>query len=379
MIQSIRELTQIDYKEVPWGRLMHFNGRAVDIPALLYILENDGKDHDKRMALITIANAIENKGGLTIASPIVLIYLIKNFELDTTNTSLYLRIFLKMAKALALQWELFMDSDLFKNKVFSKSYWQEDSPYLWPEFESEQIDQLLWGERSCIVTFDDPWFYTKLILLSYQKDIEKTFTQDLMDKGLIYEISTILNMIKDQVRHPFSLDFKWSTKDLILHSIDSTHLNDYWTNLTPSVAKYLSFDSMKDDRILKEFIRISNIEQQRGTCLVLVALDAVTNQFIGSCGIHDINKENAELGLWIKESAQGKGYGSQILEALIEICHKHTDSKSVIYCLEAENTPSIALCQKFDFKSRYDFIIEPTILKNKIRHMKYFSLDLHRN
>ncbi|MHC5355034.1 GNAT family N-acetyltransferase [Myroides sp. LJL115] len=375
MKQSIEELIKMHYRDVPWDQLMHFNGRANDTGALLHIVET-GNSHNKRMSLITLANAIENKGGLTITSPIVLIYLIKFFQQDPENISLYLRIFLKLAKAVGLQWEVFLDTDQFNNKDFGSWIWEDDSIYLWPEFENEQADQLLWAQTPTNLLFDDPWFYTKQILLEYQSNIESTEAKDLIDKGLIYEISTILNMVRDQKRIPFSLDSTWQSEDLLFECIDPKHLKDYFENLTPNVAKYLSFDSMENDKIIKEFIRISQIEQQRGTCLVMAVLDKNTKEFLGSCGIHDINERNAELGLWLKESAQAKGYGSQIVKTLLQICKGHTLSKSVIYCLEKENKASIELCQKFGFTKKYDFIIEPTALKNKLRHMSYFSREI---
>lgn len=375
MKQSIEELTNMHYRDVPWDQLMHFNGRANDTGALLHIVET-GSDHSKRMSLIALANAIENKGGLTITSPIVLVYLIKFFEIDPKNTSLYLRIFLKVAKAVGLQWEVFLDSDQFAGKEFGSWIWEADSIYLWPEFESEQQDQLLWAQTPSNLLFDDPWFYTKEILLSYQSNIENTPTKDLIDKGLIYEISTILNMVRDQKRIAFSLESTWESKDLLFQCIAPKHLKDYFENLTPNVAKYLSFDSMENDKILREFIRISQIEQQRGTCLVMAVLDKNTKEFLGSCGIHDINVRNAELGLWLKESAQGKGYGTQVVETMLQICKEHTASKSVIYCLEQENKASIGLCEKFGFTKKYNFIIEPTVLKNKLRRMSYFSKDI---
>lgn len=44
--------------------------------------------------------------------------------------------------------------------------------------------------------------------------------------------------------------------------------------------------------------------------------------FIGCCGIHHINAESVELGLWLKENSQSQGFGTEIISSLINLLNK---------------------------------------------------------
>ncbi|MHC5202233.1 GNAT family N-acetyltransferase [Myroides sp. LJL119] len=374
-MQNIIKLNQIPYSSLPWEYFVDFNQRANDIPGLLEILEF-GDEQQKKMALITLANTIEQKNRVLIITPMVLIYLFKFFQKQEDLQSLYLRVFLKICKAIGFQWETFLDGRNQIDRPFGTWVWQEDSAYRWPEFESSTIDQMLWATTSDSLLFDHPWYFTRQVLLSYQDLLENHSTMDLISRGILYEISTILNMIKDQQRVVFPVKKTWESENLELVPICLDYLLSYQQGLTSNVAEFLSFDPIDNQAILKEYIRRSQIEYNRGACMVFVVLNKNTKEFLGSCGIHDINQLNVEIGLWLKESAQDKGYGSEILKTLIQLIKNNIKTKYIIYNAEQKNIASIRLCEKFGFIKKYDFVIEPNVLKNKMRHMTYFWLEL---
>ena len=121
MRYKITELEQIDFNTIPWEFLVHYNGRADDLPPLLdQAISSDIRD--SRYALFSLANNIEHKGGVITTTPIVLIRLFQLFKETPYNQDMLLRVILKVAKAIGFQWELFRDSNEFDNIPSIQNY-----------------------------------------------------------------------------------------------------------------------------------------------------------------------------------------------------------------------------------------------------------------
>ncbi|WP_010256288.1 GNAT family N-acetyltransferase [Myroides injenensis] len=366
-------LENIDYSTIPWDRLVHFQGRAIDVPTIINVIEN-GNTSDQRMALVTLAGLIEHKGGVIITTPIVLHFLFKKLQTDQANKSLLLRIILKIAKAVAYQWEVFLDSNEFEGKTFSSDIWKPTSVYLWEPYQSKDKDELLWATANAQLFFDDAWHYTKEVLLAYKDIVAQLQGMDLISQGHLEDLLTILKMIKDQKRQPFSLSKKWSSQRLMFSVITPEDIEHFTTHFTPEISQYLSFDITKETALLKEYIRRSGLEVEKGTALVLVVRDIVTHEFLGSCALNDINCESVEIGLWLKKQAQGKGYATEIVTTLIDICKTELSTCYIIYSVEKDNLKSIAVAKNLNFTKAKEFIIEPSVFKNRMREMKQYLL-----
>ncbi|SHL50683.1 GNAT family N-acetyltransferase [Myroides odoratimimus] len=375
MRYKITELEQIDFNTIPWEFLVHYNGRADDLPPLLdQAISSDIRD--SRYALFSLANNIEHKGGVITTTPIVLIRLFQLFKETPYNQDMLLRVILKVAKAIGFQWELFRDSNEFDNIPSIQELYSTHSSFLWPEFETREQDAMIWAATDMQKVFDYAWYYTKEVLCAYQPVLEQLVARDDIEQGLIYDILTVVKMVKDQQRNLIPLDKTWTSEHLKYVIVEDTYLEDFLTNLTPEITKFLSFDANGNQPLLKEYIRRSRIEIANGTALVLVLLDKDTNEFIGSCGLSDINKESVEIGLWIKTSKQSKGYGTEVTKKLIEITKSEINTSSILYAVEKGNEASVNIPNKFGFIHAYDFIIEPSPLKNRMREMQQFILML---
>lgn len=367
------QLENLDYSTIPWDRLVHFQGRASDIPSIINVIEN-GNINEQRMALVTLAGLIEHKGGVIITTPIVLHFLFKKLQTDQTNKSLLLRIILKIAKAVAYQWEVFLNSNEFEGKTFSCDLWKSSSAYLWEPYQNKEQDELLWATANPQLFFDDAWHFTKEVLLAHKEMLEELEAVDLINQGHLLDLLTILKMIKDQQRRAFSLLEQWNSDRLSFSIVKPEDIDNFITHFTPEITKYLSFDIGKETVLLEEYIRRSRLETEKGTALVLVIRDIVTQEFLGSCALNDINEESVEIGLWLKQEAQGKGYGTEVVNTLIDICNKDLTTSYVIYSVELDNTKSIAIAKSLGFLQGKEFIIEPSVFKNRMREMKQYLL-----
>ena len=73
-------------------------------------------------------------------------------------------------------------------------------------------------------------------------------------------------------------------------------------------------------------------------------------EFIGSMEVFGITEKAPELGLWVKSSAHGKGYGYEALRGLIDYLKSTGQYQYYIYEVDVRNTASIHLAEKFHFE-----------------------------
>ena len=90
----------------------------------------------------------------------------------------------------------------------------------------------------------------------------------------------------------------------------------------------------------------------------LLITDKETKVVIGDIGVHFLGVENvqAELGITLSPSFQGKGYASEVLEGIIDYLfndlHKHRITASV----DPDNTASIQLMERIGLRKEGHFV-----------------------
>jgi len=61
---------------------------------------------------------------------------------------------------------------------------------------------------------------------------------------------------------------------------------------------------------------------------------------LGMASLEDADSVSPELGLWLKESAHGQGFGREVVAALVEWGHATLGKGSFIYPVAIQNTAS---------------------------------------
>ena len=61
---------------------------------------------------------------------------------------------------------------------------------------------------------------------------------------------------------------------------------------------------------------------------------------LGMASLEDADSVSPELGLWLKESAHGQGFGREVVAALVEWGHANLGKGSFIYPVAIQNTAS---------------------------------------
>lgn len=97
-----------------------------------------------------------------------------------------------------------------------------------------------------------------------------------------------------------------------------------------------------------------------------------TKEFIGNGNL--LNEEGEyQLELWIKASMQGRGYGKEILDALIGWAKTNLDVLYVVYSVTDGNISSQALIQKLGLNSFREFDVEK---RGETRHVRDYQIAL---
>ena len=64
------------------------------------------------------------------------------------------------------------------------------------------------------------------------------------------------------------------------------------------------------------------------------------SECLGMASLEDADSVSPELGLWLKESAHGQGFGREVVAALVEWGHATLGKRSFIYPVAVQNTAS---------------------------------------
>ncbi len=145
------------------------------------------------------------------------------------------------------------------------------------------------------------------------------------------------------------MHFSLTTSRLILQPFSHAFLKDYYSEFTEKITRYQYPDSFPDmetaNQMVSDFVR----EMDQGNMLELVILSR-EGEFLGSLEVFGLQEETPEIGLWLKSSAHGAGYGYEALKGMLDFLSTTGKYKSYVYEVDVRNTPSIRLVEKFRFQ-----------------------------
>lgn len=145
------------------------------------------------------------------------------------------------------------------------------------------------------------------------------------------------------------MEFMLKTERLIILPYSNIFLESYYTEFTDKITRYQYPDSFPDINVANEILSNFAKAMEHGEMLELVIL-TLDGEFIGSMEVFDIKAKTPELGLWLKESAHGKGYGYEALRGLIDYLSSTGKYQYYIYEVDIRNVSSTHLVEKFCFE-----------------------------
>ena len=106
------------------------------------------------------------------------------------------------------------------------------------------------------------------------------------------------------------------------------------------VAKFMSWNPPASEMEFRTIWQRGISDMRTGKGLHLVIRLTSTNEFIGSAGLDPADGTLLETGIWIKESAQHRGYGREAVAAVIKWASERFHPSGFLYPVVDENTSS---------------------------------------
>ncbi len=135
-------------------------------------------------------------------------------------------------------------------------------------------------------------------------------------------------------------------KKITIVPFDMKYLEDYYNNFNEEITRYQwpdPFESIEDARdLLRDFLDEMNREET-----LLFAIVDTGDKFVGSVEMHGLSGDCPELGVWIVESEQGKGYAYEALKYILDYAHRKYGKTEFFYEADVRNSGSNKLLSKF--------------------------------
>ena len=128
---------------------------------------------------------------------------------------------------------------------------------------------------------------------------------------------------------------------LQLVAISDKFEQDIFKYFTSEITRYMFPSPAQDIKETRNFIVESRRSMQIGNNLQFAILSKSTGEFLGCCGLHGEGKvRTPELGIWIKKSAHGSGYGREAVHLLVNWSWNNIDLDYFTYPVDRKNVAS---------------------------------------
>ena len=136
-----------------------------------------------------------------------------------------------------------------------------------------------------------------------------------------------------------------SSQRLLLKSFTGDDAREAFLAATPTIARFMSWEPAPS---LEAFERIwqSWIPRMRaGTDVSLAVRHKPSLEFLGTAGLHNTDAIEPEVGIWIKESRHGYGYGREAVAMILAFAANDLGKQAVMYPVVEQNGPSRRLAE----------------------------------
>lgn len=146
------------------------------------------------------------------------------------------------------------------------------------------------------------------------------------------------------------------TEHLKLVPISSKYRDDIFKEFTSDVTVHMFPQPTNNIKDTENFIEESLKKMWKGENLQLVAVDKTSGEFLGCMGLHNIHKPDPEMGLWLKKSVHGKGYGKEAMKVIKEWADGNIGYEYIRYPVVKINVASRRIAESLGGKVFRDFI-----------------------
>jgi RimJ/RimL family protein N-acetyltransferase len=132
---------------------------------------------------------------------------------------------------------------------------------------------------------------------------------------------------------------------LTLRSFTQADAAEAFAAATRTLTRFMGWDPSPSLSAFAEVWREWLPAMAAGTDLMPVVRLAATGEFLGMGGLHGIGSKETEVGIWIKETAHGLGYGREAVATIVSWAYGSGKVTEVIYPVVVDNRPSRHLAE----------------------------------
>jgi RimJ/RimL family protein N-acetyltransferase len=125
---------------------------------------------------------------------------------------------------------------------------------------------------------------------------------------------------------------------LQLSQFQMTDAQEVFACITHPIAKFMPWEPPSWSEYVTRCEKRVQAPEPDKFSFVIRRLD--NRECLGMASLEDADSVSPELGLWLKESAHGKGFGREVVAALVEWGHTTLGKESLIYPVAVQNTAS---------------------------------------
>ena len=137
------------------------------------------------------------------------------------------------------------------------------------------------------------------------------------------------------------------TERLTIEPFDFKYLSDYAREFDAEITRYQYPDPFESEEAARGVLGGFVADMESGDMLLL-ALLTHDGEFLGSVEVHALREERPELGIWLKQSAQGRGYAFEALSAVLAALERELGKTGYLYEADERNAASVRLVKRFE-------------------------------
>lgn len=131
---------------------------------------------------------------------------------------------------------------------------------------------------------------------------------------------------------------------LQLRQFEMTDARDVFGCITPAIAKFMPWEPPSWSEYLARCEKRAQAREPNQFSFVIRRLDNL--ECLGMASFEDADSASPELGLWLKESAHGQGFGREVVAALVKWGHATLGKEGFVYPVAEQNMASRRIAEK---------------------------------
>jgi ribosomal-protein-alanine N-acetyltransferase len=140
------------------------------------------------------------------------------------------------------------------------------------------------------------------------------------------------------------------TERLKLIPLSNKYKEDVFREFTDEITTYMYPKPNESMEALDKHYEETLEEMKRGEDYSFTVIDKNTEEFLGRGGLHQPHTRNPELGIWLKKSAHGNGYGREAMTAVKKWADENLRYEYIAYPVDKRNIASRKIAESMGGK-----------------------------